>query len=235
MLCLVMGMLMALGCASHSPAPRSPGDAALFGPASMRIHPIFTQVKDWTGDDKPDGVEALLEFQDQFSDPTKASGTAIFELYTYRKGDADPRGERVVNPWVGSLQTLADQQARWNRTSRTYFFQLEYPAIRDDRTYVLAATFDTGATRFFDQIVIKGENAPRERNTGPATRSTTTRPAAPAPAAAAPSMTTTPPQPTAGTTATSIPTAPAPTLAPPPPPLPPPTSTPSVPDVAPGF
>ena len=72
------------GCASHAPVPRSPTDAALFAPVSMRIHPIFTQVKDWTGDDKPDGVEALLEFQDQFNDPTKAAGTVIFELYSYR-------------------------------------------------------------------------------------------------------------------------------------------------------
>lgn len=177
----------------------------------MRIHPIFTQVKDWTGDDKPDGIEALLEFQDQFNDPTKASGTVIFELYNYRKGDADPRGDRVVNPWVGSLQTLADQQARWNRTSRTYFFQLEYPAIRDDVTYVLAATFDTGTTRFFDQIVIKGENVPRERPPAPSTRSTT-RPTTTT--ATQPWMTTTQP-------------ATAPAL--------PPSTTRGAPDVAPSF
>ena len=47
----------------------------------------------------------------------------------------------MINPWIGSLQTLADQQARWNRTSRTYAFQLEYPQIRKDANYVLAATF----------------------------------------------------------------------------------------------
>ena len=211
----VFGLVLA-GCASHSPVPRSPGDAALFAPVSMRIHPIFTQVKDWTGDGKPDGIEALLEFQDQFGDPTKASGTVIFELYNYRRGDADPRGERVVNPWVGSLQTLADQQARWNRTSRTYFFQLEYPAIRDDMTYVLGATFDTGATRFFDQIVLKGENAPRER-TAPSTRSTT-RPSMPA---------------TTNATTTNATTQPA--LIAPTQPVSPPPSTRSVPDVPSAF
>jgi hypothetical protein len=157
------------GCGSSPapPVPRSSADAALFAPVSMRVHPIFTQVKDWTGDNRPDGVEALLEFQDQFGDPTKAAGTAVFELYNYRRGDVDPRGERVCNPWVGSLQTLDEQQARWNRTSRTYFFQLEYPGIRSDRNYVLTATFDTGGTRFFDQIVIQGEQVPR--NQRPAT------------------------------------------------------------------
>ena len=170
----MMLLFVATGCGSSpTPVPRSSADAALFAPVSMRVHPIFTQVKDWTGDGHPDGVEALLEFQDQFGDPTKAAGTAVFELYNYRRGNVDPRGERIVNPWVGSLQTLAEQQARWNRTSRTYFFQLEYPAIRADHSYVLTATFDTGATRFFDQIVIEGERVPREMRQQPSS----TRPA----------------------------------------------------------
>jgi hypothetical protein len=173
-----LSMILIAGCGSSptAPVPRSANDAALFAPISMRIHPIFTQVKDWTGDGRPDGVEALLEFQDQFGDPTKAAGTAVFELYDYRKANVDPRGERVVNPWVGSLQTLPEQQARWNRTSRTYYFQLEYPGIRTDRNYVLTATFNTGATRFFDQIVIEGERGPREprepRERTPSTPST---------------------------------------------------------------
>src|SRR5205085_5263493 len=131
-------------------------DAALFAPASMRIHPIFSGIKDWTGDGVPDGIEALLEFQDQFGDPTKAAGTVVFELFTYRPYHPDPRGPRVLNPWIGSLQSLSDQQARWNRTSRTYSFQLEYPQIKREVSYVLAATFDTGTTRFFDQIVLEG-------------------------------------------------------------------------------
>lgn len=169
------------GCAAHGPAPRSAADAALFAPVSMRIHPIFSGLKDWTGDGKPDGIEALLEFEDQFNDPTKASGTVTFELFGYVPYNPDPRGPRLVNPWVGSLQTLADQQARWNRTSRTYSFQLEYPQIRDDRSYVLTATFDTGATRFFDQIVIEG----RPKTRGAATKPATTAPASTLPAVAA--------------------------------------------------
>jgi hypothetical protein len=143
----------------------------MFAPVAMRIHPIFTDAKDWNGDGRIDGIEALLEFEDQFGDPTKASGSVIFELFTYRKNNPDPRGERVVNPWVGSLRTLADQQARWNRTSRTYVFQLEYPGIRADTNYVLAGTFDTGQTRFFDQIVLQSSSRPRLPATAPTTRS----------------------------------------------------------------
>ena len=175
-------MLMACGCGAKGPVARSSVAAEMFAPVSMRVHPIFTDVKDWTGDDQPDGIEALLEFVDQFGDPTKAAGKVIFELFAYRRYHADPRGERVVNPWVAPLQTLQQQQARWNRTSRTYSFQLEYPGISDGESYVLTASFDTGRTRFFDQIVLEGRN--RVREVGPATQAATrAAPEAPAPRA----------------------------------------------------
>jgi hypothetical protein len=155
------------GCAASPSA--SGTDPSMFAPVAIRIHPIFTDAKDWTGDGRIDGIEALLEFEDRFGDPTKASGSVIFELFTYRRNNPDPRGDRVVNPWVGSLRTLADQQARWNRTSRTYVFQLEYPGIRQDTNYVLAATFDTGQTRFFDQIVLQSSSRPRLPTSAPTT------------------------------------------------------------------
>jgi len=161
-LCItLLACCIVAGCGSGKPpVPRTQDAAVMFAPVSMRIHPIFTQPKDWTGDEKDDGIEALLEFTDQFGDPTKASGTVIFELYAYQPYSPDPRGERLVNPWIGSLGTLPEQQARWNRTSRTYTFQLEYPQIAKQRNYVLMATFDTGNTRFFDRIIL--ENPAKE-------------------------------------------------------------------------
>jgi hypothetical protein len=187
------------GCRSGvRPAARTSDEAALFGPRSMRIHPIFSQVKDWTGDGEPDGIEALLEFQDAFGDPTKAAGTVVFELFDYRAYNPDPRGERLASAWVGSLRTLDEQRARWNRTSRTYAFQLAYPDVRRDRSYVLSAAFDRGgdgrsegasgvtgagyagpgasadARRYFDQIVIEADRA------RPAADDPATRPAGPA-------------------------------------------------------
>src|SRR4029079_4192391 len=108
------------GCQSDAPFVRSEADARLFGPVAMGLPPIFTQVKDWTDDDKPDGIEALIELQDQFGDPTKASGRVLFDLFNYRPYDPDPRGDRGVNPWIGDLGTLDAQRQRWNRTSRTY-------------------------------------------------------------------------------------------------------------------
>jgi hypothetical protein len=175
-LALLLLPLILLGCSIKSPVPRTASEAAMFAPVSMRIHPIFTQVKDWTGDNKPDGVEALLEFTDQFNDPTKAVGTVIFEMYKYRPYHADPRGDRLQNPWIGTLATLDDQHARWNRTSRTYAFQLEFPQLRTDQSYVLTATFDTGQTRFMDQIILEAQLKEPEIVT-PATTAPTSEPA----------------------------------------------------------
>ena len=191
-------MMIALvcGCGPDRPVARSGAAAELFAPVSMRIHPIFTDVKDFNGDGWPDGVEALLEFQDQFGDPTKAAGEVIFELFAFRPYHADPRGERVVNPWLASVNTLAEQKARWNRTSRTYSFQLEFPQVREEQSYVLTAAFDTGRTRFFDRVVLQGSNrAPEPPATRPgaiaasATQPASTRPVATPPAATTPAIT----------------------------------------------
>jgi hypothetical protein len=142
----------------------------------MRIHPIFTQLKDWTGDGNIDGIEVLLEFQDQFGDPTKAAGTAMFELYDYRVANPEPRGQRLANPWIGSIATLEEQKARWNRTSRTYAFQLAYPQISKFKSYVLTVAFRTNTgERFFDRVVLEAQD---ENSASPTTRPTT-RPALP--------------------------------------------------------
>ena len=115
----------------------------------MRVHPIFTQIADWTHSGKPDGIEAQLEFTDQFGDPTKASGRVLFELFDYRKESPDPRGKRLGR-WVGSLASLDEQRERWNTTLRTYRFQLDYPAVSPSQAYVLTAIFElNGGGRFF--------------------------------------------------------------------------------------
>lgn len=158
---LAVAVLLLAGCESNKPYPRDVTDAALFGPAAMRIHPIFTQVKDWTGDGQPDGLEALIELQDQFGDPTKASGRVIFELYAYQPYSPDPRGKRLANPWIGDLSSLEAQRNRWNRTSRTYSFQLACDAVRAEGTYVLTAMFElSSGGRFFDRIILTPPQRP---------------------------------------------------------------------------
>ena len=168
--------LVPSGCSQPNIDEPQQQEEKLFAPTAMRIHPIFTEVKDWTGDGKPDGFEVLLEFQDRFSDPTKASGTVMFELFTYRQAEPDPRGPRLVNPWIGSIVTLDEQSARWNRTSRTYTFQLAYPRIDPSVSYVLTSSFrQSDGPRFNDRVVLEGvqPEATTQPSTQPATAPTT--------------------------------------------------------------
>ncbi len=125
----------------------------MFGPSDLRIHP-FTSVKDWSGEGKPDGIEALIELQDRFRDPTKATGTATFELYAYQRNHPDPRGVRLAL-WRGTLLTLEEQKMHWNRISRTYSFQLAFPQIRLDKSYVLQVTFEHAGQRLTNQVVLE--------------------------------------------------------------------------------
>ena len=155
-----------LGCNTFRNAIAPPSDQpANFAPVAMRIHPIFTRIADFNGDNYPDGIDALIEFQDQFGDPTKAAGKIMFELYGYHRGYADPRGDRIVNPWVGSLVTLQQQQTHWNRTSRTYGFQLYFPNISANRSYVLTAMFEhTGGRRYFSRVILESQAAQDLKN-----------------------------------------------------------------------
>jgi hypothetical protein len=149
------------GCYQPTIDPPPGNDLTLFNATSMRIHPIFTQLKNWTGAEKPDGVEVLLEFQDQFGDPTKADGTILFELFEYRQANPEPRGQRLSNPWIGSIVTLDEQRSHWNRTSRTYTFQLAYPQADPYKNYVLTAVFRANSGgRFFDRIVLPSQEEP---------------------------------------------------------------------------
>lgn len=169
-----------LGLGSCQPASRpepESKDAPIFAPIDLRIHP-FTAIKDWTGDNRVDGVEALVELQDRFRDPTKATGTCLFELYEYRRNHPDVRGERLA-AWRGSLMNLEEQRAHWNRISRTYSFQLTYPQVSANKSYVLQVWFETGGKRLTNHVVLE-QQEPKGATPTPATKPATqpaTRPA----------------------------------------------------------
>jgi hypothetical protein len=142
------------------PGPTEQED--LFGPVTMRLHPIFTQVKSFSGGPKPEGIEAVLEFDDQFDDSTKAEGSIIFELYDMRKGFADDRGERLVEPWTAHLGTADEQRAHWRREVGAYSFLLSYGNIQPGHNYVLTATFEPlNGKRLFAQTVLTGPATPK--------------------------------------------------------------------------
>jgi hypothetical protein len=139
----------------------------MFGPASIRIHPTFTQVRDWTGDGKPDGIEATLEVLDQFGEPTRTTGTVRFELFSYRPDLPDYRSPRLATPWIASLNSTQDQQLRWNSALRAYTFQLHYTDISTKHYYVLEAQLDlvrgdakgtTKPGRLSDRLIIPSQD-----------------------------------------------------------------------------
>ncbi len=153
-----LAMLAVAGCESHQRIDQQD----IVTPRRVRLHPTFTQIKDWTGDGKADGIEAVVEILDEFDEPIRASGTLLFELYDFEKRDPNPAQHRVLNPWNGSLLTKEDQAERWSLALRAYTFQLAYPKVSKSNTYVLKVTFETpggasrpGGGRLFDQIVLE--------------------------------------------------------------------------------
>ena len=173
--------ILTFGCEGAGSHPRSALDQKMFGPASVRIHPTFTQVRDWTGNGKPDGIEATLEIQDQFGEPTRSTGRAMFELFDYRKDTPKVRGRRIAGPWIASLDSKADQQEHWNSALRAYTFQLHFPKVVRNEYYVLTVQFDLNSTtsetqpatttpsssasigRLFDQLIIEPQDEEKKR------------------------------------------------------------------------
>jgi len=147
-------LLAACGCQPTRYA-RSAADAEMFGAQAVRIHPTFTRAKDWSGDGKPDGVEAVLELQDEFGEPTRATGTARFEVFQYRPYHPDPRGRRVGQVWEWPLLSRQEQSDHWSRALRAYTFKIPYDP--GGHTVVLSATFELGGAtpRLFDQIILE--------------------------------------------------------------------------------
>jgi hypothetical protein len=178
--------LLLAACQSPQPIPRTPDEEDMFGPLTMRLHPTFTQVKNWTGGPRPDGVEAVVEFDDRFHEPTKAAGTLIFELFQFRKGFADPRGLRLLE-WPASIATFDEQQAHWHREYGAYSFLLADPDIRADKNYVLTATFQSlSDKRFTDQTILVGVEHKKKYTTSPADESNNGSPDSPGDSSHAP-------------------------------------------------
>jgi hypothetical protein len=166
-----MLFVLVAGCQSANRS-RSPGEDAMFGPAYMRIHPTFTHIIVANQDSDINGIDAVIEFQDQFGEPTRSAGTVLFELYAFRPSDPNPRGVRLAH-WEAALDTKDEQLAHWNPAVRGYSFELQYDKINTDNSYVLTAQVNRegqegpttstepgagdvgGGGRFFGQLVLE--------------------------------------------------------------------------------
>lgn len=157
-LTLLLLTLLGAGCNSTPTIAREEA----FGPSQVRLHPTFSQIKDWTGDGKVDGVEAVVELLDSFGEPTRGSGTLVFELSEYRSHDPQPAARRVADPFLEKLDTREAQQAKWNAALRSYTFQLPLPKIDKTNTFVLDVSFEPlggttrpGGGRLFDRLLLE--------------------------------------------------------------------------------
>lgn len=148
-------LLLSLAACQNHAYRRTDEEKSMFGPKSLRVHPTFTRVKDWTGDGKPDGIEAVVELQDESGEPTRATGSVMFELYQYRATFPDVRGRRVPEVWVWPLQHRNEQAAHWSRALRAYTFKIGFDPGRTP--LVLQATFNLSEDRgrLTDQIVLE--------------------------------------------------------------------------------
>ena len=178
--CAAIPLLLSLVSCGSGGRPRTEEEARLFGPKSLRVHPTFTRVKDWTGDGRPDGIEAVVELQDEFGEPTRATGGAMFEIYQYRPTHPDVRGRRIPEVFVWPLARRNEQAAHWSRALRAYTFKIPFDPGRS--TVVLEATFELGAGRgrLSDRIVLEPP-PPAPPATAPATAPSTAPSIAPSP------------------------------------------------------
>ena len=160
---MALMILTMCGCESGEYHPRNGLDEQLFGPASVRIHPTFTQIRDLSGKGKPDGIEATLEVEDSFGEPTRSTGRAMFELYTYHNDSPRARGARIGGPWIATLNSRGEQQEHWNAALRAYTFDLHVPNIQTNQYYVLTVQFDLNSTSALTQPSTQSTSAPAGR------------------------------------------------------------------------
>ena len=167
-----LALLLSLAACVNRPYPRTDEEKSMFGPRSIRVHPTFTRVKDWTGDGKPDGIEAVVELQDESGEPTRATGSVMLELYEYRPTYPDVRGRRIPEVWVWPLLRRNEQAGHWSRALRAYTFKIAFDPGRTP--LVLQATFNLSEDRgrLTDQIVLEPP-APSPAPPPPATAPTT--------------------------------------------------------------
>lgn len=156
-LLLAVGALANAGChrgqiGDTSEGPTTDELVAYYSPRSIKILP-FTKPRSFDDDAIPDGIGVSLRPLDSGSDPVKAYGTFIFELYAYKNAIGSHRGP-LIQTWTQPVQNVTDQKKFWERVTSTYEFQLSWEGtpIPPQKKYILAASFQaSGSERLFDE------------------------------------------------------------------------------------
>lgn len=114
-------------------------------PDEIRIVEAFTGFRSFDQDERPDGIELLLQPMDTYGDPVKIAGTVRVELYAFLPASGEPKGERLCEPWEVPLLTEQDQKRYWNNVTGMYEIPLKFPTDLSPKgdKFVLRVTYNT--------------------------------------------------------------------------------------------
>ena len=156
---LIPALLLPAGCIIpvHVDDAATRQQLSLLMPAAVSIVGPFTRFRSFDDDNRPDGIELLLQPVNAFGDPVNIAGTVIVELYEFRQAAGDNKGAKL-SQWDIALMSERDQRMHWNRTTSMYEFQLQFrpAAPPPTRKYVLQVTYNTPLKEHMvDQYVLE--------------------------------------------------------------------------------
>ena len=135
---LVFVMLVLPGCFQPKARELTGSGMDMFGPTTMRIHPLTRIVLP----EPKSELEVRIELSDQMGDVGKGVGTLYFELFDYEIAALGHKGPRVTL-WNSDISTPALNKQYWDPITRTYLFHLGSPKpglFKSGRKFVLDAT-----------------------------------------------------------------------------------------------
>lgn len=156
-------LLLNTGCDSALVSAKTPAENgggmdvsiyASYAPTKLDIIPLTELVSVGEGN-QASQINLYVGLLDSFGSQIKSPGVFRFELYGYVQRSADPKGNRLVIWPDMDLTDPAKNNEHWRDFLRTYEFNLDFEADRN-QTYVLHVTFLCPAgKRLSSDVVLK--------------------------------------------------------------------------------
>lgn len=131
---------------------------ALLLPSGVEIIEPFTRIASFDDDQKPDGIEIMLQAKNPLDSPCLMMvGTVRVELFEFVPASADQKGRRIEF-WNVELAAPEHQERHWNRVTQMYEFRLGVDPARVPlaEKYVLQVTYNSPlGGNHSDQIVLQ--------------------------------------------------------------------------------
>ena len=160
LLCMVAAGWLAVcgvGCGQAGTGAWPREEQEQFPVRQVQLNRSFTRITAGAGGASE--IEACVQLLDQFGDVTKATGQFRFELYRYRAGFADPRGQRFEGEGVQvvDVRDVQMNQRHWDPITRCYTMRLAMPpGVELLKRMVLQVTYLAEREyRVQDQLVLE--------------------------------------------------------------------------------